>query len=811
MARPTNFREICVTVAVICTCVLSTAALAAGPTARPTDHIVRIPAEARADLAAVSPVLHRSEDYGSFLWLTLSDDEFNRLNAAGVPLEEQRDPYVLTLGGQRFEPLRGVPDAPAGLRAVDQSGADLRLIQFHGPVRAEWLDNLRSRGIKTVQYIHPFTYVVWSAAPALDTARGDHNTRWTGGFLPAYRLLPKARNLDDTVIAARALMVRVADTDAVVDNIAALDAQLTGRRVLNERFEIVGFQIAGNRLAAAARLPGVYSVQPVPTDGGLRSEMSCQVCANNVDEDLLAYPGYGFWLGAVGLSGAGVIIANVDNGVQDTHPDLVDRMVPCTGVTCGDDVAAGHGTHTAGIMAADGSSGTRDSGGFLRGLGVAPGANLVEQYYPPFYLTPGGMALLMTESQRNGASLSGNSWGPSGSPLGYDADTLEVDICVRDADPDEPGNQPLTYVLSIMNGYGGTSSQGTPDEGKNIFTIGSNKMQNYSGAQILEINDLSSNSAHGPALDGRKIPHLVAPGCRVDSCSTSDGYALLCGTSMASPHVSGAVALFIEYYRQLPGYETDPSPALIKAAFLPVAHDLSGNEDADGGTLGHPFDNKQGWGRLDVETVINPQDPVLYFDQDVVFDNTGEEWTETIAAADPDVPLRMMLVWTDAPGHGLGGDTPAWNNDLDLVVETESGTYRGNNFDEEGRSQTGGEADPMNNTEGVFIGPTAPDTYTIRVVASNINSDGIPGVGDDTDQDFALVCYNAVLVGPALGDCNCDGVVDFFDIDPFVLALVFPEEYATTYPDCDVMLADCNEDGIVDFFDIDPFIALIVD
>ena len=184
---------------------------------------------------------------------------------------------------------------------------------------------------------------------------------------------------------------------------------------------------------------------------------------------------------------------------------------------------------------------------------------------------------------------------------------------------------------------------------------------------------------------------------------------------------------------------------------------------------------------------------------------------ETIAAADPDVPLRMMLVWTDAPGHGLGGDTPAWNNDLDLVVETESGTYRGNNFDEEGRSQTGGEADPMNNTEGVFIGPTAPDTYTIRVVASNINSDGIPGVGDDTDQDFALVCYNAVLVGPALGDCNCDGVVDFFDIDPFVLALVFPEEYATTYPDCDVMLADCNEDGIVDFFDIDPFIALIVD
>ena len=31
---------------------------------------------------------------------------------------------------------------------------------------------------------------------------------------------------------------------------------------------------------------------------------------------------------------------------------------------------------------------------------------------------------------------------------------------------------------------------------------------------------------------------------------------------------------------------------------------------------------------------------------------------------------------------------------------------------------------------------------TVRVVASNINSDGVPEVGDDTDQDFALACYN---------------------------------------------------------------------
>ena len=61
-----------------------------------------------------------------------------------------------------------------------------------------------------------------------------------------------------------------------------------------------------------------------------------------------------------------------------------------------------------------------------------------------------------------------------------------------------------------------------------------------------------------------------------------------------------------------------------------------------------------------------------------------------------------------------------------------------------------------------------------------------------------------------LGDLNCSGTVDAFDIDPFVLALTDPAGYAAAYPDCDRMLADCNEDGTVDSFDIDPFVDLLV-
>jgi len=469
--------------------------------------------------------------------------------------------------------------------------------------------------------------------------------------------------------------------------------------------------------------------------------MSNQINVNQHDPGSAAFPGYWSWLNEAGLDGNGVVIANVDSGVQEDHPDLISRFLPCSGTTCGGAASSSHGTHTAGIMAADGASGTADGAGFLRGLGVAPGAEMIEQLYSPFYTNPGGVLLLMEESHANGAEVSGNSWGPSSLPLGYDADTLQVDVGVRDADPETPGNQALHYILSIMNGYGGSSSQGTPDEAKNIFTIGSTKMQNGDLSQIPDINDLSSNSAHGPALDGRIIPHMVAPGCSVDSTIPDGIYTTKCGTSMASPHVSGGVALFIEARREAGADE--PSPALVKAAFLAVTHDLAGFSDADGGTLGHPFDAKQGWGRMDLEAVLVPEVQVLYRDVPVVLDDTGEFWGVRKAAADRSEPIRIMLVWTDAPGHGLGSTTPAWNNDLDLEVEVGGQLFSGNDFDPAtGWSVPGGTADAMNNTEGVFLPAGVTNEIVIRVVASNISSDGVPGVGDTTDQDFALVCYN---------------------------------------------------------------------
>lgn len=61
-----------------------------------------------------------------------------------------------------------------------------------------------------------------------------------------------------------------------------------------------------------------------------------------------------------------------------------------------------------------------------------------------------------------------------------------------------------------------------------------------------------------------------------------------------------------------------------------------------------------------------------------------------------------------------------------------------------------------------------------------------------------------------LGDLNCDGDLNNFDIDAFVMTLAEPDAYTANYPDCDRMLADINEDGFVNNFDIDSFVALLM-
>jgi hypothetical protein len=75
-----------------------------------------------------------------------------------------------------------------------------------------------------------------------------------------------------------------------------------------------------------------------------------------------------------------------------------------------------------------------------------------------------------------------------------------------------------------------------------------------------------------------------------------------------------------------------------------------------------------------------------------------------------------------------------------------------------------------------------------------------------------MVCPDGTIgeCGVTTGDVNCDGLINAFDIDPFVLALTDAAAYEAAYPDCDISRADINGDGLINAFDIDPFVQLLI-
>jgi len=192
------------------------------------------------------------------------------------------------------------------------------------------------------------------------------------------------------------------------------------------------------------------------------------------------------------------------------------------------------------------------------------------------------------------------------------------------------------------------------------------------------------------------------------------------------------------------------------------------------------YSNNQGMGMVDLGTAFDGT-PRLLRDQseEDIFTSSGQSWTWTGRVAAGDKPLRVTLAWTDAPGSTTGA---AFNNDLDLTVVVNGVHYLGNKFSG-AYSVAGGDYDPRNNVESVFLPAGTTGDVIVTVTAANINSDGVPNYGTTVDQDFALVGYNVrtststfemVRVGDEgnIADADGHGSVDSaFNIGKFEVTL----------------------------------------
>ena len=696
--------------------------------------------------------------------------------------------------GLQSQASQGLAGTPAA------EGTQLRLVQFIGPVKRAWLKQLEASGFETIAYIPNNGYLVRGDSSArvrfmglnqIAQARGEGFVQWEGPFLEEHKVHPALLDAmaaeSGSLSGERTVAVQLAlghSEHNARDNADVKQARRFASQVLVDTYGVLGFtnlriKIETSRIASLAALPSVVNIEPW-SPPQLLDERSAQIVAGQlaVDSKSPVGPGYAAWLAAHGFSSTfnfaiDVSDSGLDRGAitpDKLHPDFLDankqsRVIYARDYTSELDPGdtQGHGTINMSIAAGANMSSDKDSrdpSGFNYGLGVAPfaliGSSRIFQSNGAFDLID-PYTRLVSDAYRDGARIMSNSWGEASNM--YSIDSQEYDLRVRDAAPEQPGNQEATICFAAGN-TGSTKFVSAPSTAKNVISVAASENSRKDGTDGCNVKDTDADSAMdiaffssgGPVYDGRMKPDITAPGTHIQGAASQnplfDGtgvcgetfdqpyfpkgqtlYTWSSGTSHSTPQVAGAAALMRQFL--ITRGET-PSAALIKAILLNTTTYMTG--ERAGGDLPQA---RQGWGLLNLDRAFNSTSKILV-NQTEAFTESGQAFVITGEVKDSAQPFRVTLAWTDAPG--FSGAAP-WVNDLDLEVTINGQLYRGNNFLGQD-SQPGGVSDTKNNVEAIWLPPGTTGTFVVRVRAANIAGDGIPANGDSTDQDFALVVYN---------------------------------------------------------------------
>jgi serine protease AprX len=254
------------------------------------------------------------------------------------------------------------------------------------------------------------------------------------------------------------------------------------------------------------------------------------------------------------LDGAGVLVGVIDSEVQRDHPALAGRVVHRRNYTQEPFGTPGaHGTTVAGLIAAAAE-------GFT---GMAPGAQIYNYKVLATQKALTGTdfegALAIQHALEDGVRVVNCSWTSGAVP---DGTSREVQAC------DNAWRLGLVIVKSAGNSGPGASTLTTPADAEGVLVV---------GAVSADGADIAEYSSRGPALNGLKRPHVVAPGgiegAEIDAIMVGGAVGTLplqyVGTSFAAPHVTGLVALLLE---REPGL----APDAVRARIIATCRKLSG-------------------------------------------------------------------------------------------------------------------------------------------------------------------------------------------------------------------------------------------
>ena len=247
-------------------------------------------------------------------------------------------------------------------------------------------------------------------------------------------------------------------------------------------------------------------------------------------------------------TGKNIVVGIIDSGVNANHPELQDALIPegfkdfvePSNTEPKDET--GHGTHVAGTILG-------------RTIGIAKDAKLIvarvfnkEGEASDDGLLAAGQWILEKKPQ-----VVNNSWGGNRDDSFYD------DIIKKWK---AAGIVPI-FSSGNTGEYnaGGEGSIGSPGSLEDSFSVGA----------LTKDDRLAKFSLRGPSKHTNKFkPEISAPGVNILSADYKGGYVLKTGTSMAAPHVTGAVALILEANKNL---SVDKVEDILKSTATPLTDD----------------------------------------------------------------------------------------------------------------------------------------------------------------------------------------------------------------------------------------------
>ena len=296
--------------------------------------------------------------------------------------------------------------------------------------------------------------------------------------------------------------------------------------------------------------------------------------------------------GAFAARGAGVKVGVLDTGVDDTHPDLAGKVVDFAEFNASGQVVSNqprdshnHGTHVCGTVCGGNSSG--------RWIGVAPEAQLAV-----------GLVLNGDQGGTDAQILAGIDWALRVAKV----DVMNMSLGGLSLSPIVQ----TTYEVAILNcllagvpvvtaiGNDGHQTTGAPGSDFLAYAVGAidvtDTVAGFSGGRTQQLQASNVIPPQYLPLTYSK-PEISAPGVAVLSSIPSESgelYAAFNGTSMATPHVSGAMALLLSATNKLSNVANDQRAFLIQ--------DLLSGSVEELGESGQ--DHRYGFGRLDILRAI---------------------------------------------------------------------------------------------------------------------------------------------------------------------------------------------------------------